>query len=349
MANENNDMKTMTMVTFLRRMKRHRKLYAWVELAVLAVTAICIYSVPRTYTSQTALAPEAEQPSNGLGSSLNVIASQLGVDLSNAQSTDAISPALYPELMNDNKFVVELLKIQLHTSDSATNRSYYTYLTRDRKQSWIADVRDAIAAKLGKSDAPQDPFKNPYMLNKENERIVEQIRDDISISVDRQTGVINVFATAQDPLACKLLADSCSEHLKAFIVKYRTSKAQKDVAHYRQLMRDAQRQYEQVRRKYAASADANQDVILESVRSEVEDMENDMQLKYNQYTAMSTQYEAAIAQLRAQTPVFTVLQGASVPVKPSGPKRVLTILGMMLFAFFVLTAGLVGRDLLKEI
>ena len=348
MANENNEMKTMTLVTFLRRIKSHRKLYGWVMLAVIVLTAIWIYSVPRTYTAQTALAPEVQQQSAALGG-LSMIASQLGMDLGNAQTTDAISPTLYPELMNDNKFVVELLKIQLHTSDSPTPKSYYTYLTKDRKQSWMADIKDALVAKFGKPELPQSPFKNPYMLNKENEHIVEQIRDEINISVDRQTGVINVFATAQDPVACKLLADSCTEHLKVFIVKYRTSKAQKDVLHYRQLMRDAQRQYERVRRKYAASADANQDVILESVRSEVEDMENDMQLKYNQYTAMSTQYEAAIAKLREQTPVFTVLQGASVPVKPSGPKRVLTILGMMLFTFFALTAGLVARDLLKEI
>ena len=348
MTNENNEMKKMTLVTFLKRMKKHRKLYGWVMLAVMVISAIWIYSVPRTYTAQTALAPEAEQQSATLGG-LNMMASQLGLDLSNVQTTDAISPTLYPELMNDNKFVVELLKIQLHTSESPVQRSYYTYLTRERKQSWMADIKDALVAKFSKSERPQNPFKNPYMLNKDNERIVEQIRDDIKISVDRQTGVINVFATAQDPVVCKLLADSCTEHLKVFIVKYRTSKAQKDVAHYRQLMHDAQLQYERVRRKYAASADANQDVILESVRSKVEDMENDMQLKYNQYTAMSTQYEAAIAKVREQTPVFTVLQGACVPVKPSSPKRVLTILGMMLFALFALTACLVARDLLKEI
>lgn len=222
MATETNDMKTMTMVTFIKRMKRHRKLYIWTEAVVMVITAILIYSVPRTYTAQTALAPEAEQQSAAMGS-LGMIASQLGVDLSSTQTTDAISPALYPELMNDNKFVVDLLKIQLHTSESAAPRTYLTYLTRDRKRSWMAQAADAISAKLTTPQAPQNPFKNPYMLSKDNERLVEQIRDDISISVDRQTGVINVFATAQDPLACKLLADSCTEHLKAFIVKYRTS------------------------------------------------------------------------------------------------------------------------------
>lgn len=161
--------------------------------------------------------------------------------------------------------------------------------------------------------------------------------------------MITVFATAQDPLICKILADSVSEKLKAFIIKYRTSKSQKDVEHYKKLMAESQAAYEKVRRQYASFADANNDVIMESVKSKMEDMENDMQLKYNQYTAYNTQYQASIAKLREHTPVFTVLQGASVPVKPAGPKRMLSILGILAFSFFVLLAGIISKQLLKEL
>ena len=114
-------------------------------------------------------------------------------------------------------------------------------------------------------------------------------------------------------------------------------------------MAESQAAYEKVRRQYASFADANNDVIMESVKSKMEDMENDMQLKYNQYTAYNTQYQASIAKLRENTPVFTVLQGASVPVKPAGPKRMLSILGILTFSFFVLLAGIISKQLLKEL
>ena len=145
--------------------------------------------------------------------------------------------------------------------------------------------------------------------------------------------MITVFATAQDPLICKILADSVSEKLKAFIIKYRTSKSQKDVEHYKKLMVESQAAYEKVRRQYASFADANNDVIMESVKSKMEDMENDMQLKYNQYTAYNTQYQASIAKLR----------------EPAGPKRMLSILGILTFSFFVLLAGIISKQLLKEL
>ena len=83
--------------------------------------------------------------------------------------------------------------------------------------------------------------------------------------------------------------------------------------------------YRKARNQYANYADANNEVMLESVKSKLEDLENDMQLKYNQYTAYNTQYQIAIAKLREKTPVFTKLQGASVPQKPAGPKRILPL------------------------
>lgn len=105
--------------------------------------------------------------------------------------------------------------------------------------------------------------------------------------------------------------------------------------------------YRKARNQYAYYADANNDVMLESVKSKLEELENDMQLKYNQYTSYNTQYQIAVAKLREKTPVFTKLQGASVPQKPAGPKRILTIIGALLFTFFIILAIIISKQLLK--
>lgn len=217
--------------------------------------------------------------------------------------------------------------------------------------SWMEKSLESMSNLLSHEETGMKSLEkiNPYMLTKKEDGIVKDVRNDIRIDIDKKSGMITVFATAQDPLVCKILADSVSEKLKAFIITYRTSKSQKDVEHYKKLMAESQAAYEKVRRQYASFADANNDVILESVKSKMEDMENDMQLKYNQYTAYNTQYQASIAKLREHTPVFTVLQGASVPVKPAGPKRMLSILGILAFSFFVLLAGIISKQLLKEL
>ena len=84
-------------------------------------------------------------------------------------------------------------------------------------------------------------------------------------------------------------------------------------------------------------------MILESYRLEQADLENDMQIKFNTYTAMNTQLQAARAKVQERTPAFTTLQCATVPVKPTGPKRVFFVFGMLCLAFFVTSCYVLNK------
>ena len=77
-------------------------------------------------------------------------------------------------------------------------------------------------------------------------------------------------------------------------------------------------------------------------------MENDMQLKYNAYSALMTQYQAAKAKVQERTPAFTVVKGASVPLKPTGPKRMLFVLGMLVLASILTALYVIKDDLLGK-
>ena len=68
-----------------------------------------------------------------------------------------------------------------------------------------------------------------------------------------------------------------------------------------------------------------------------------MQIKFNTYNALNTQLQAAKAKVQEKTPAFTIIQGASVPIKPAGPKRMFFVLAMMFMAF-ILTIGYILKD-----
>ena len=103
-----------------------------------------------------------------------------------------------------------------------------------------------------------------------------------------------------------------------------------------------------MRRTYGSYADANNDVILESYKLKENDLENEMQLLYNNYTALQGQVQQARAKLTLQTPAFTTLQNASVPLKPAGPKRMLFVLGMCIMAFMVITIYSIRKIIFGE-
>ena len=88
--------------------------------------------------------------------------------------------------------------------------------------------------------------------------------------------------------------------------------------------------------------------MLQSFISKRDEMENEMQLKFNTYSAMRTQYEAMLAKLQEKTPAFTTLQNATVPIRPSKPKRMIFVLGMCVLAVFGTSLWIIRKSIFAK-
>jgi LPS O-antigen subunit length determinant protein (WzzB/FepE family) len=141
------------------------------------------------------------------------------------------------------------------------------------------------------------------------------------------------------------MADSVKAHLQDFIIRYRTSKAKEDVAHY-QLMRDsAEIEYNKAMEKYSLYCDSHMNTILQSYQSERDKLESDMMLKQNALAAMETQLQSTKVKLQEKTPAFTTLKSAIVPIKPAGPKRMIFVAMMLILSSIVLSVWLTRKDI----
>jgi capsule polysaccharide export protein KpsE/RkpR len=274
------------------------------------------------------MVPEIDN--QGATSTLGSIASSFGLDISDAQNADAITPMIYPDLMEDNGFVANLLSVQVISHDNRLKTTYFDYLLHYQKQPWWNKISNIFTRK--DSLKVRQQF-DPYHPNKKEDDILQIAKKNIKIDVDKKTGEVTVTASDQDPLICKTIAEAARSKLQVFITKYRTKKAKFDFEHYKKIAEESRASYETIRRQYGQFSDANTDVVLQSVKSKEEDIENEMQLKYNAYTAAVTQMEVYRAKLQAQTPSFTLIKGASVPIKPIKPKRMLFVLLWFIIAF----------------
>lgn len=198
-----------------------------------------------------------------------------------------------------------------------------------------------------KQDLATEGKFNPYNLSKDDSDIIEQIKESIKFTTDKKTGAITISAKAQDPYVCKILVDSVRQHLQVFITNYRTNKARNDVKYYQKLTAEAKAAYEKSRQLYGSFSDSNMDVVLESIRAKQNDLENDMQLKYNNYSTLSTQLQLAKAKVQERTPAFSLIKGAVVPLRPESPKRMIFVL-LMTFLAFAGTTIYVLRDIVLD-
>ena len=325
----------------LRDLLAHKKLFFKVWAVTFVVSCLLIICVPRYYSTTAKLAPEmggTDLSSGTLGS----VASSFGFDLGEMQTTDAISPLLYPDLMEDNAFVARLFNVRVQTIDGQVDTDFFHYLTDHQKSPWWTKVRSWISglfkSEESSGDGAEDVQFDPYHLNKKENDVAEAIRGSIVLSVDKKNGVITILSKAQDPLVCKMMADTVQVYLQEYITEYRTKKARVDVDHYQQLCNEALEEYNQARLAYAAFADANLNAVQQRVASKIGDLENNMQLKYTTYTTLNTQLQASKVKVQEKTPAFTVLKGADVPLKPAGPKRMRFVILMLFLASAIVGA-----------
>lgn len=327
-----------------------KKLFFKVLPVVFVVSCVYIVLIPRYYTCSVMLAPEVENPSGSgvLGS----LASSFGVNLSQGMTTDAISPMLYPDLMGSMDFMVSLFDVGVTNEEGDLSTNYYDYI-RYHQQKSVWSLPMSWVAKLLSLFAKEDGYKgegkvNPFRLTKEQKDVIELMGDKIQCSVDKKTDVITVTVKDQDPLICACMADTVSARLQKFITAYRTNKARVDMEYYEKLTEEAKADYEEALRLYGRLVDANLNVVRKAAELKQTDLENEMQLKYNTYSALNTQFQAAKAKVQERTPAFTTLQCATVPIKPAGPKRMLFVLGMLLLgsvgvAVYILKDDFLGR------
>ena len=132
--------------------------------------------------------------------------------------------------------------------------------------------------------------------------------------------------------------------MQDFITDYRTKKARIDLEYSQKLYNEAKARYDKARQRYAVYADANQDVVLQSVQTKLTDLENEMQLQYNIYQQVTAQMQQAEAKVQRETPAFTTLQSATVPVKKAGPARAKICLVLLFLVFICVSAWILNKE-----
>lgn len=320
--------------------KKHRKLYYKVLPVVFVIAFIIGYSIPNSYECKILLAPELGGNS-GSTSSLVSLANSFGVNIGGGGSAngDAITPSLYPDLMKSVDFKTSLFPVKVKRKMDKEARSYYDYLKNEWKEPWWEDWFGLMAPQKQK-----DTLVNNFELTGEQARIAGLINKNVICSIDKKTNLILINVKDQDPHIAAQLADSVKTRLQDFLTEYKTNKARRDLEYAEMLQRQAKKDYEHARRLYVDFMDANQDVSLTSAQQKQIDLENEMQLQYNNYNALSAQVIAAKAKVQEVTPAFTPLQSATVPLGPTGPKRGMIIV----LCLFLATLGTTIYILQKE-
>ncbi|MBQ8463065.1 MAG: chain-length determining protein [Prevotella sp.] len=340
---------------------KHKKLFYKVLPIAFVLAAIYALSLPNYYNCTVKLSPELSTSSRG-SSGLAALASNFGLNLGRSSGTagmgtEALFPTLYPDLMNSTDFKTSLFPVMITLEpktkgDSIRHMTYYDYLKTEQKSPWWSSVVGAPKKFIGfitslfkekKEEEAEKPF-DPFRLTKEQTAIAKAINGKVVCEVDKKTMVITISVTDQNPLVCATIADSVKTRLQDFITDYRTSKVRVDLEYNKKIFAETKERYEEARQRYSEYMDANHNIILYTQRQKQTDLENELQLQYNAYLQVASALQAAEAKVQEETPAFTTLQRATVPIVKAGPSRAKICLIWLFLAFLGTTVYVLYKE-----
>lgn len=339
------------LMEYVRKLWSVRKLLLKAAVVGLVVGLIIALSLPREYTVGVTLSPESGK--NASGGGLSGMASMLGLGgMSMGGDADALNITLFPEIVASTPFLLELLDTHVTTLDGKVDTTFMAYLD-EQKSPWWGTLLALPGMAIGgvkslfsdKKDEALENTVNPFHLTEKQASKVESLRKAIMADVDKKTGVTSVSVTLQDPLVTATITDTVVAKLQQYITAYRISKAQQDCNYLEQLYKDRQKEYYEAQQSYANYMDANKSVILQSVLTERERLQNEMSLAYQVYSQVATQLQVARAKVQEAKPVFAVVEPSTVPLQPSGTSKKVVMLGFIFLAVVGTSAWILfGRD-----
>lgn len=308
------------------------------------VGLVVAFSIPKEYTATATIAPEMSDGKTSGG--LSSLAAMAGINMNASSSADAIYPDLYPDIVSSTPFITELFDVPVESLNAKIDTTLYGYLSDYQRSPWWSAVTSAPFKVLGwiisifkdKEESGDKAKLDPFHLTNEEAGIVNALSKRISVSVNKKTGLTTLSVTMQDARIAACLTDTVMSKLQNYVTDYRTNKACKDFQFQQTLFERKKKEYEKAQEEYAKFADANKNIILLSYRVEQERLENEMRLAYNVYTSVAQQLQVAEVKVQEITPVYTVVEPASIPIKASKPSKPMILIGFV----FLTGIGCIG-------
>ena len=322
----------------------------------LVIGIIVAISIPKQYTVEVTLSPEMGNNKDGGLSGL--AASFLGSGVTMGDGTDALNASLSADIVSSTPFLLELSNMKVPVS-GGEEISLSSYLNEESSPWWgyvigfpgmvMGGAKSLFTENEDEPISSDKVSRGAIELSKKETEKIETLKKMIAAAVDKKTSMTSISVTFQNPKVAAVVADSVVKKLQEYIIDYRTFKAKEDCIYLEKLFKERQQEYYAAQKKYADYLDSHDNIILQSVRTEQERLQNDMSLAYQVYSQVASQLQVARAKVQEEKPVFAVVEPAVVPLEPSGTSRKVYVLAFIFLSVcIVISWNLFGKDLLNK-
>ncbi len=314
----------------LKKLYKSRKLIVYITVTFSIIGVATALLLPIKYNSKTVFIPQNQEKGS---SSLSGVASLVGINLSSGFSGSEIPPSMYPQIIESVKFKRLILKKVIDKKNNITLENFIGehYSVQESEGENILD--------LGMT------------LNEEKYfTILDEI---INVSVNEKDGFVSINCEMSNAEYSAKITKFSREILQNIIIENKIENARQNLVFSESQLIEKKKEFDNIYSKLAFFSDSNLNSVNSFVLNEKNKLESEFQIISAVVEEISKQVEQAKLQLKKDTPVFSTIQEAVIPVKRSSPKRtqLVIIFGFLGFIFscFIAIIGEPLKNIFSEI
>ena len=296
----------------LKKLYKSRKLIAYITVLFSIIGVTLALLLPIKYNSKTVFITQNQETGS---SSLSGVASLVGINLSSGFSGSEIPPTMYPQIIESVKFKRLILKKVIDKKNNTTLENFIAeyYSIQESEGENILD--------LGMT------------LNEE--RYFTILNKIINVSVNEKDGFISINCEIPNAEYSAKITKFSREILQNIIIENKIENARQNLVFSESQLIEKKKEFDNIYSKLAFFSDSNLNSVNSFVLNEKNKLESEFQIISAVVEEISKQVEQAKLQLKKDTPVFSTIQEAVIPVKRSSPKRtqLVIIFGFLGFIF----------------
>ncbi len=300
----------------------------------LVLGLVAAITMKRTYTVSTVMVPQTSSSKDGLGG----LAALAGFNMGAGTTNGEISPLIYPQIVESVPFRLRMMHTPLHFQKCDTLISMYDYVLAGYEKPGVfffvkkytiglpGVIIGAISSKPKEMVIPGgfgpggDKKEKPVVVSVNEQKMMEGMGRALSLSVDKKEGYITLTANGPEPIQTAELALKAQQLLQEMVTRFRIEKSESELEYIQARYDEAKDEAERYQVALATATDRSQNVTLSTAGVG----KARLQAKYNVantvFLELAKQLEQAKMQVKKDTPVFTIIQPVTIPMKPSNSR-----------------------------
>lgn len=339
-----------------------RRLLAF-TLAGLLLGILIAFTSPKEFTSSSLVILE-ESESSGQFGQMGALAGLAGISIPQMQGDQTrLSAELFPDVIHSRDFMLDIMKEEFFFQSKGKKMTLEEYYAEERPGNIVKKTIDFIfsipariinvfsssepaPALLESSDSESVELGYVAVTSQEN-YVLRQLKE--RITIEDQMKLIELNVSMPEPKISAEVNALVLERLIGYVTNYKTVKQKINLEFVEERVDEAQVKFQESQLKLASFRDSNQGIISRRAMTKEEQLQFEFNISFNIYNTLKQELEQATIQLKRETPVFTVMEKASIPLGPSKPNKPLIIVFSMFLGFFVGVLYAVYRILLSQI